>query len=376
MHARSGPLAELRVVELGGIGPGPFAGMTLADLGADVIRIDRPGVAGDFPGTPRQDLLNRGKRSIALDLKDPNAVADALTLIENADIIIEGFRPGVAERLGLGPDDCWRRNPAVVYGRMTGWGQTGPLASEVGHDISYIAVTGALHAIGPRGGAPAIPLNLVGDYGGGGLYLVVGLLAAIHSAKATGRGQVVDAAIVDGAAHLLTGTHAMLATGTWEDERGQNVLDGGAPFYNVYETSDGKHMAVGAIENNFYAELLSILGVEVPLAKQWRKSAWPELRERIAHLFLQRTQDEWTQTFAGTNACVAPVASLRDAADHPHLAARGTLVERDGILQAAPAPRFSATPAALRLPPPHPGEHQNEIIAEFGLTTSSDSKEN
>lgn len=362
---RGGPLQGLKVVELGGIGPGPFATMTLADMGADVVRIDRPGEVGQFPGTPRQDLLNRGKRSIALDLKSSTDLATALQLIDQADVVVEGFRPGVAERLGLGPEICIERNPRLVYGRMTGWGQTGPLAHEVGHDIGYVSVTGALHAIGDRGGAPVVPLNLVGDFGGGGMYLVAGVLAALHHVSAGGAGQVVDAAIVDGAAHLLTGTHAMLASGTWVDERGQNVLDGAAPFYGVYETRDHEYMSVGAVEPQFYASLLTALGVGDDPRHQYDRTRWTELRDRFAQVFSTRTRAEWVDIFEGTDACVAPVVSLLDAAKHSHLEARQTLVEHGGYLQAAPAPRFSTTRTSLGVLPPFPGEHSSEIRDEL-----------
>ncbi|MEU9170063.1 CaiB/BaiF CoA-transferase family protein [Streptomyces sp. NPDC048420] len=360
-----GPLAGCRVLELAGIGPGPFAGMTLADLGAEVVRVDRPGGSGLFPGFEHVDVLNRGKKSVLLDLKRPDAVRAVLDMAARADVLIEGYRPGVAERLGLGPDDCLARNPRLVYGRMTGWGQDGPLARLAGHDIGYIALTGALHAVGSAGGPPQIPLNLVGDFGGGGTYLVIGVLAALREAERTGRGQVVDAAIVDGTAHLLAGTHMMLATGTWQDERGVNLLDGGAPFYAVYETSDGRHMAVGALEPKFYAELLAVLGLDEDPAAQHDRSGWPRLRERLAAAFASRTQDEWAKAFSTSDACVAPVLSLREAADHPHIRARGTLVERDGVLQPAPAPRFSATPTALGPPPPVPGRHTADVLESW-----------
>ncbi|MBE4741744.1 MULTISPECIES: CaiB/BaiF CoA transferase family protein [Streptomyces] len=362
-----GPLSGCRVLELAGIGPGPFAGMTLADLGAEVVRVDRPGGSGLFPGFEHVDVLNRGKKSVLLDLKRPDAVRAVLDMAARADILIEGYRPGVAERLGLGPDDCLARNPRLVYGRMTGWGQDGPLARLAGHDIGYIALTGALHAVGRAGGPPQIPLNLVGDFGGGGTYLVIGVLAALREAERTGRGQVVDAAIVDGTAHLLAGTHMMLATGTWQDERGVNLLDGGAPFYAVYETSDGRHMAVGALEPKFYAELLAVLGLDEDPAVQHDRTGWPRLRERLAAAFASRTQDEWAKAFSTSDACVAPVLSLREASNHPHIRARGTLVERDGVLQPAPAPRFSATPTALGSPPPVPGRHTADVLTSWDV---------
>ncbi|WP_153455564.1 CaiB/BaiF CoA transferase family protein, partial [Streptomyces smaragdinus] len=328
--ASAGPLDGVRVVELAGIGPGPFAAMLLADLGADVVRVDRPGGAG-LGVAPEHDLTNRNKRSVLLDLKDPHGKAAVLDLVERADVLIEGYRPGVAERLGVGPDDCRARNPRLVYGRMTGWGQDGPLAPTAGHDIGYIAVTGALGMIGPAGGPPAIPANLLGDYAGGSLYLVVGVLAALHHARATGEGQTVDAAIVDGTAHLTSMIHAMLGAGHWQDRRGSNLLDGGAPFYDVYETADGGHMAVGALEPRFYAEFVRLMGLEDKAPGQADLARWDELRTLIADTFRTRTRDEWTEVFDGSDACVAPVLSLREAPAHPHLAARGTFTTYDGV---------------------------------------------
>lgn len=362
---RSGPLAGIRVLELGGIGPGPFAAMMLADLGADVVRIDREGAPVLFPGTPRQNLLHRGKRSIALNLKDADGLDQARSLIAIADVVIEGFRPGVAERLGVGPEDCLRRNPALVYGRMTGWGQDGPLAQTAGHDINYIAVTGALHAIGTAGGPPQIPLNLLGDFGGGGTYLVIGLLAALHEARVTGTGQVVDGAIVDGVSHLLAGTHARVASGTWRDERGVNLLDGGAPFYGVYETSDGRYMAVGAIEGPFFLEFITILGLAFDPASQNERSSWPDLKRQIAAAFRSKSQAEWTDVFAGTDACVSPVRSLHEAATDPHVAARGSVAVMDGLLQPAPAPRFSGHAPAVPKPAPEVGQHTEEVLDDW-----------
>jgi alpha-methylacyl-CoA racemase len=358
----TGPLGGLRVIELAGIGPAPFAAMTLADMGADVVRVDRPGATGPLPAATRVDILGRGKRSVLLDLKQPAAVDAVLTLVAGADALIEGYRPGVAERLGLGPAECWARNPRLVYGRMTGWGQAGPLAHAAGHDINYIALTGALHAIGDADGPPQIPLNLVGDFGGGGAYLALGILAALREADRTGRGQVVDAAIVDGTAHLLAGTFGMMASGFWADRRGVNVLDGGAPFYAVYETSDGRHMAVGAIEAKFYAELLTRLGLDEDPTRQYDQGDWPRMRGRLAEAFRSRTQAAWSQVFAGTDACVAPVLPLREAADHPHLAARQTFIEIGGVTQPAPAPRFSNHPSPTPAPAPIIGEHTEEIL--------------
>ena len=359
-----GPLSGCRVVELAGIGPGPFAGMILADLGAEVVRVDRPAPGDqDPPHRAGFDILGRGKKSVALDLKSPAGVAAVLDLVSGADALIEGFRPGVTERLGLGPAQCLARNPRLVYGRMTGWGQDGPLASQAGHDIAYIAVTGALHAIGEAGGPPQIPINLLGDFGGGGTYLVIGVLAALWAVRNGAPGQVVDAAIVDGTAHLLAMTHGMLASGVWADERGVNVLDGGAPFYSVYATADGRHMAVGALEPKFYAELIAGLGLDEDLARQHDRRGWDGLRGRIAAAFAARTQAEWTEVFSASDACVAPVLGLREAARHPHMAARGTIVDRDGLLQPAPAPRFSATPSGPVATAPARGQDDPAAIA-------------
>ncbi|MFC7217546.1 CaiB/BaiF CoA transferase family protein [Streptomyces polyrhachis] len=365
-QAPTGPLAGVRVVELAGIGPGPFAAMLLADLGADVVRVDRPGGAG-LTLDPAHDVTNRNKRSVLLDLKDPQDRATALDLVERADALIEGYRPGVAERLGIGPADCRARNPRLVYGRMTGWGQDGPLARTAGHDASYIAVTGALGAIGPAGGAPVLPVNLLGDFGGGSLYLVVGLLAALHHARATGEGQVVDAAIVDGTSHLTALLHGMAAAGVWQDRRGANLLDGGAPFYGTYETSDGGHMVVGALEPQFYAEFIELAGLAGKAPEQYDIARWDELRTLLADTFRARTRAEWTAVFEGSDACVAPVLSLGEAPAHPHLAARGTYTEYEGLTQPAPAPRFSRTPAALRRPPARPGAHSAEVAHDWDI---------
>ena len=365
----SGPLEGIRIVELAGLGPAPFAGMMLADAGADVVRIDRFDRATYPPRTePHVDLLNRGRRSVAVDLKNPEGVEVVLRLASGADGLMEGFRPGVAERLGLGPDVCLARNPRLVYGRMTGWGQDGPMASAAGHDIDYIALAGALEPIGRAGDRPVPPLNLVGDFGGGGMLLAFGMVAAMLSARATGRGQVVDTAMVDGAAALMTMTYTLRAAGAWSDERGTNLLDTGAPFYEVYETSDGGFMAVGAIEPQFYAELLDRLGLaDAGLPDQNDKSAWPEMKERFAEVFAGRTRAEWEEVFAGSDACVAPVLSPAEAPDHPHNRQRGTFTEVAGVLQPAPAPRFSATPATIRRPPPNPGQHGDDALADWGF---------
>jgi alpha-methylacyl-CoA racemase len=359
-----GPLAGLRVVELAGIGPAPHCAMLLADLGADVVRVDRAGTPPQL-GVDGADLLNRGKRSIAVDLKQELGPEVVLRLVERADVLLEGYRPGVAERLGVGPEACLARNPRLVYGRMTGWGQEGPLAHTAGHDITYLALTGTLHAIGRAGGPPQVPLNLVGDFGGGSLYLAVGVLAALREVDRSGQGQVVDAAIVDGAAHLAALIHGMAAAGGWRDRRGVNLLDTGAPFYDVYETSDGGHVAVGPLEGRFYAELVRVLEVGDDAPAQLDVAAWPRLREVLAARFATRTRDEWAAVFEGTDACVAPVLSLREAPSHPHLAARGTFVEEHGVTQPAPAPRFSATPARLTTPPAQPGEHTKDVLADW-----------
>ncbi|MER6081764.1 CaiB/BaiF CoA-transferase family protein [Streptomyces sp. NPDC001833] len=363
----AGPLAGCRVLELGGIGPGPFAGMLLADLGAEVVRVDRPGRESEPDAGGPAAVLDRGKRSVVLDLKRPAAAEALLQLVSRADVLIEGFRPGVTERLGIGPHDCLARNPRLVYGRMTGWGQDGPLAAAAGHDITYIALTGALGAIGEAGGPPRIPLNLVGDFGGGGCYLVIGVLAALHAVGRTGAGQVVDAAIVDGTAHLLASTFAKLARDEWRDERGVNRFDGGWPFYAVYETKDSRHVAVGALERTFYRSLVELLGLGVDPDRQHDRSAWPELRELLANRFAERTRDEWAALFEGTDACVAPVLSLTEAAAHPHLAARASLFTRDGVLQPAAAPRFSATPARPGRTAPAVGADSRAVFRDWGV---------
>ncbi|MFJ9146190.1 CaiB/BaiF CoA transferase family protein [Streptomyces griseus] len=361
-----GPLTGVRVVELAGIGPGPFAAMLLADLGADVVRVDRPGGAG-LGIDPAYDLTNRNKRSVLLDLKSDEGPARVLDLVERADILIEGYRPGVAERLGVGPEPCLARNPKLVYGRMTGWGQDGPFAERAGHDIAYLALTGTLSMIGKPDEPPTVPANLVGDYAGGSLYLVVGVLAALQHARAHGEGQVVDAAIVDGAAHLASMIHGMLAAGSWQDRRGANLLDGGCPFYGTYATSDGGHMAVGPLEGQFYAEFAGLLGIADDFPDRWDLARWDELRAAVTERFLTRTRAEWTEVFAGTDACVAPVLSLTEAPHHPHLAARSTFVEHSGITQPAPAPRFSATPVSVRGGPARPGADTAAVAADWDV---------
>jgi alpha-methylacyl-CoA racemase len=363
-----GPLAGIRVLELAGIGPGPFCAMMLADSGATVLRIDRPS-PGPWPsqdGRSERELLNRGRRSAMLDLKHPRGVDALLRLIDQADVLLEGFRPGVTERLGLGPDTCLQRNPRLVYARMTGWGQDGPLSTTAGHDIGYIARTGALHALGRAGGPPEFPANLLGDFGGGGMLMAYGICAALVERAASGRGQVIDAAIVDGVASLLAMPLMFLAQGSWRDERGVNLLDGGVPWYDVYQTADGKWMAVGALEPQFYAALLERLGLaNVPDRGDPRN--WPELRARLAARFAERTRDEWTATFAGSEACVEPVLSLTEAAADPHLAARQTYVTGDGVIQPSPSPRFSRTPGRLSQPPPWAGQHTVAALTAWGL---------
>ncbi|MBP5909558.1 CoA transferase [Streptomyces sp. LBUM 1478] len=346
-----GPLAGVRVVELAGIGPGPFAAMLLADLGADVVRVDRPGGTG-LAVNPLYDVTNRNKRSVLVDLKSPAGPDLVLDLAERADILIEGYRPGVAERLGVGPATCHARNPALVYGRMTGWGQQGPLAQRAGHDIAYIAPTGALGMIGAPDTPPPAPANLLGDYAGGSLYLVVGVLAALHHARATGTGQVVDAAIVDGTAHLSAMLHGMLAAGRWQDRRAANLLDGGCPFYGTYETADGRYMAVGALEQQFYDEFVELLGIADRAPARKDVAAWDELRATVAARFATRTRDEWTAVFEGSDACVAPVLSLGEAPHHTHLAARGTFTDFGGITQPAPRPASPPPPPRCAADPP------------------------
>jgi alpha-methylacyl-CoA racemase len=363
----SGPLCGLRIVELGAIGPAPFAGAALGDLGADVVRVDRipaAGVVAEPP--PRWDFYNRNKRSIAVDLKRREGVAIVKRLVARADALTEGYRPGVAERLGLGPAECFAINPRLVYARMTGWGQAGPLAQEAGHDIDYLALAGALHAIGSSE-RPVPPLNLVADLGGGAMYLALGVLAAAWEARSSGRGQVVDAAMVDGVANLMSAFQAFRQRGLWTDERGENLVDGGAPYYGAYETQDGRWIAVGAMEPPFYAALLELLGLAgESLPAQNDRHRWPALRERFAARFRTRTRDEWVAAAAGRDACLAPVLAMDEALVHPQLAARGTFTRFDGVLHPTPAPRFDRTPGALRRRAPAAGEHTRELLAELG----------
>ncbi|MAD38170.1 MAG: carnitine dehydratase [Tistrella sp.] len=361
-----GPLQGIRVIEIAGLGPGPFCAMLLADLGADVLRIERATGSGLFD--PKFDLSNRGKRSVVLDLKKPEGVAAVLKLVESADILTEGFRPGVMERLGLGPDICLARNPKLVYGRMTGFGQTGPLAKVAGHDINYIAMSGALHAIGGPD-KPVPPLNLVGDFGGGALYLAFGLMAALIDAGRSGKGQVVDATMIDGAASLMTMMYGMAAAGSWDDRRYTNLVDGGAHFYDTYETADGRHVSIGSIEPQFYAELIRLAGLDpAEFAAQNDKAEWPRMKARLVEVFKTKTRDEWCSLMEGSDVCFAPVLSMFEAPEHPHNRERGTFIEVDGVVQPGPAPRFSRTAPGRPTPPPAPGAHTDQGLADWGFS--------
>lgn len=367
-----GVLSGYRVIELAGIGPGPMCAMLLSDMGADVLRIDRAADAGlGIAMDPKYSLLNRGRRSVAFDLKKPEAIEAVLKLVEKADALIEGFRPGVTERLGLGPDHCLKRNPRLIYGRMTGWGQEGPLAHAAGHDINYIALSGALHSIGRKGDAPVPPLNLVGDFGGGALYLALGVVAGLLEVQKSGKGQVVDAAMVDGAASLMTAIYGMHGSGFWNNERGDNILDTGAHYYEVYETKDGKHVAIGSIEAKFYAELLRLSGLQgEELPHQQDRKSWPKMKERLKTLFRTKTRDEWCKIMEGSDICFAPVLSMSEAPQHPHMKHRGTFVEENGVTQPGPAPRFSRTPSKIQRPPARPGEHTEEALRDWGFANS------
>jgi len=364
-----GPLAGVTIIEIAGIGPGPFCAMMLSDMGADVIRVDRAThVRGGDPLVPPADVMNRGRRSIGVDLKSPGGAETVLRLAESADGLIEGFRPGVAERLGIGPEDCRGVNPKLVYGRMTGWGQDGPYAHTAGHDINYISLAGALEPMGRRGEAPVPPLNLVGDFGGGGMMLAFGMVCSILEARSSGEGQVVDAAMVDGAAALMTYFHGFRAMGIWEDERGTNLLDTGAHFYDVYETSDGKYVSIGSIEPQFYAELRDKLGLADPeWDAQMSRNEWPALKEKLATIFLTRSRHEWCELMEGSDVCFAPVLSMAEAPEHPHNRARGTFTEVAGVVQPRPAPRFSRTDSSIQRPPPHAGQHTDEILTDLGF---------
>ncbi len=365
-----GPLAGIKILEIAGIGPGPFAAMMLADMGAEVVRIDRASrVLDEMPKGVDVDLLNRGRRNIGVDLKSADGVEAVLRLAESADALIEGFRPGVMERLGLGPDVCLERNPRLVYGRMTGFGQEGPLAEVAGHDINYISLAGALEPIGRAGQPPIPPLNLVGDFGGGGMLLAYGVVCGIVERATSGKGQVIDAAMVDGAAVLMTMIHAMKSMGMWDGGRGENLIDTGAHFYEVYETKDGKYVSIGSIEPQFYVLLLehSGLGDGRELPSQMDRSAWPKLKEELATIFKQKTRDEWCEIMEGTDICFAPVLSMGEAPEHPHNRHRGTFVERDGVLQPGPAPRFSRTQPEVTRSPAFPGQHTDEVLQDWGF---------
>ncbi len=364
-----GPLEGIKILEVAGIGPGPFAGMMLSDMGADVIRIDRADRArGGDPANPPKDVLARGRRSVAVDLKNPDGIETVLAMVEKADVIIEGFRPGVMERLGLGPDICLARNPGLIFGRMTGWGQDGPMAAAAGHDINYIALTGALHSIGRRDEAPVPPLNLVGDFGGGGMLLAYGVVCGLLEKFRSGKGQVVDAAMVDGASALMGMIYAMKAMGVWQTERGTNMLDTGAHFYDVYETKDQKYVSIGSIEPQFYVLLLNALGLEgEELPHQMEREKWAALKVRVAEIFKTRTRDAWTEIMEGTDICYAPVLDLDEAPEHPHIKHRETFVEAAGVVQPAPAPRFSRTAPELVRPPSFEGQHTDEVLAAFGF---------
>jgi alpha-methylacyl-CoA racemase len=367
----AGPLTGYRIIEVAGIGPGPFCAMMLADMGADVIRVDRAqNVRDQVPDTPSADVLNRGRRSIGIDLKNPDGVEALLKLVESADAIIEGFRPGVMERLGIGPDVCLARNPKLVFGRMTGWGQDGPYAAWSGHDINYIALAGSLAHFGRAGEAPVPPLNMVGDFGGGGMLLAFGVACGLLEAQKSGQGQVIDAAMVDGAAVLMAMFHAFRAVGLFdEDHRGTNLLDTGAHFYDVYRCADGNYISIGSIEPQFYAELLRLTGLDgdAEFANQMDKNLWPVLKGRLEVLFHKKTRDEWCQIMEHTDVCFAPVLTISEAVAHPHNQARNTFVDVAGIVQPAPAPRFSRTEVAVQRPPAHPGQHTREVLADWGV---------
>jgi len=366
-----GPLSGKRIIEIAGIGPGPFCAMLLSDLGAEVIRVDRAStVADELPDFPSLDLLNRGRRSIGINLKDPEGVETVLKLIESSDALIEGFRPGVAERLGIGPEDCLTRNPKLIYGRMTGWGQYGSYSSMAGHDINYIALSGVLGMIGRKDEKPVPPVNLIGDFGGGGMILALGVCAALVEVASSGKGQVIDAAMTDGSALLATMVHSFKAMGIWGD-RGTNLLDTGAPFYDVFECSDGKFISIGSIEPQFYSELLRITGLDQQEnPKQMDRQSWDEMKSKIASAIKSKSREEWENLMEGTDVCFAPVLTIDEAYDHPHNLERNTFIEVAGVKQPAPAPRFSRTPASITSPPPHPGEHTEEILLDSGFTIS------
>ncbi|MEE2674476.1 MAG: CaiB/BaiF CoA-transferase family protein [Myxococcota bacterium] len=365
-----GPLEGVKVVELAGIGPGPFASMMLADMGAEVIRVDRTSrVRGGDPEVPPKDPMSRGRRSVAVDLKNPAGVEAVLRLVERADALVEGFRPGVMERIGLGPEECLSRNPKLVYGRMTGWGQEGPMAQAAGHDINYIALAGVLDHIGRKGERPLAPLNLVGDFGGGGMLMAFGVVCALFETARSGEGQVVDAAMVDGAAVLMQMMYGMKAMGVWNDERGTNLLDSGAHFYEVYETQDGKHVSIGSIEPQFYAELIEKIGLAAEdLPAQMDQSQWSKLKERLDAIFKSKSRDEWCEIMEGSDVCFAPVLSMGEAPEHPHNLHRKSFLDDGGVVQAAPAPRFSRTAPEVARPAPHLGQDTAEVLADHGFS--------
>ena len=368
-----GPLEGVKIVELQGIGPGPFCGMMLSDMGAEVIRIDRAGnVAEQNPASAPIDVLARGRSSIGIDLKNPGGVEVVMKIIETADGLIEGFRPGVMERLGLGPEECLERNPKLVYGRMTGWGQEGPYSMAAGHDINYIALAGALEPIGRKGEAPVPPLNLVGDFGGGGMLLAFGMVCGIIESRKSGSGQVVDAAMVDGAATLMAMFHSMRAMGVWNDERGTNLLDTGSHFYDVYECSDGLYISIGSIEPQFYSELMRLTGLteDGEFKRQMEREAWPNLKERITEVFKSKSRDEWCTIMEGTDVCFAPVLTLEEAPKHPHNVQRDVFTEIEGVTQPNPSPRFSRTTPSIQGPPAHAGKDTNLILKSLGFDAS------
>lgn len=364
-----GPLDGVTIIELAGIGPGPFCGMMLSDMGADVIRIDRASaVRSAKPDRPPPDVLARGRRSLAVDLKNPDGVETVLKLVERVDGLIEGFRPGVTERLGLGPDVCLDRNPKLVYGRMTGWGQDGPYADAAGHDINYIALAGALEPLGRKGQPPTPPINLLGDFGGGGMLLAFGMVCAMLEAGRSGSGQVVDAAMVDGSAVLINFLWGLKAAGMWGPERGTNLLDTGAPFYDVYECADGTYVSIGSLEPQFYAELMRLAELdEETFGDQNNPAKWPLMKERIAEVFKAKTRSEWCEIMEHTDVCFAPVLSMEEATRHPHNVARNTFIDNAGMTQAGPAPRFSRTEASVAGPAAHAGEHTDEVLSDFGF---------
>jgi alpha-methylacyl-CoA racemase len=363
----------VRIIELAGIGPGPFAAMVLADLGAEVVRVDRAQqVHGGDPADPPKDILNRGRRSIGVDLKHPDGVETLLRLVASADALIEGFRPGVTERLGIGPDECLARNPRLVYGRMTGWGQDGPYAQAAGHDINYIALAGALDSVGRAGGPPVPPLNLVGDFGGGAMFLALGVVAGVLEARASGEGQIVDVAMVDGSALLMSMFHSFVAMGMWSWDRGSNLLDSGAHMYDTYECGDGRYVSIGALEPQFYSELRRLTGLDADpdFDAQMDRARWPDLKDKLAAVFKTKSRDEWCGLMEHTDACFAPVLTMAEAPRHPHNVARGTFTEVAGVTQAAPAPRFSRTPGSIARPPAHAGQHTDEVLADWGLSAA------